>query len=82
MLAGSDVNLSRAPLKNDAVTQKRRELFGDATGIAKLNKDVEFPSLSAAAVFVLGGSQNGKTEWLDSHERTWKSIYEGENVDE
>lgn len=82
VLAGSDVDLSRAPLKNDTVAQKRHELFGDTTGIARLNENVEFPSLSAAAVFVLGGSQNGKTEWLDSHGRTWKSIYEDGGADE
>ena len=42
----------------------RREIFGDSGGIAVLAEDLEFPTPSAAAVFVLGGSQNGWTEWV------------------
>lgn len=59
VLAGSKVNLSRPVLKNAAVAAARREIFGDSGGIAELADDLEFPTPSAAAVFVLGGSQNG-----------------------
>ena len=53
----------------------RREIFGDSDGIAVLAEDLEFPTPSAAAVFVLGGSQNGWTEWVATTEKhSTKSI--------
>lgn len=64
VLAGSKVDLSRPVLKNSGVAAARREIFGDSGRIAELAEDLEFPTPSAAAVFVLGGSQNGWIEWV------------------
>ncbi|WP_411161043.1 DUF4357 domain-containing protein [Collinsella aerofaciens] len=78
VLAGSKVNLSRPVLKNAAVAAARREIFGDSGGIAELARDLEFPTPSAAAVFVLGGSQNGWTEWVSDDGETLNQVYRSE----
>ena len=78
VLAGSKVNLSRPVLKNAGVAAARREIFGDSGGIAELAEDLEFPTPSAAAVFVLGGSQNGWTEWVSDDGETLNQIYRSE----
>lgn len=65
VLAGSEVDLGRPVIKNRGVIDLRHQLFGEAQGRAILPDDVTFSSPSAAAVFVLGGSQNGWIEWLD-----------------
>ena len=61
------VELSRPVLKNQGASAARRRLFGEASDRMELADDVEFASPSAAAVFVLGGSQNGWTEWVNLH---------------
>lgn len=73
--AGSQVNLGRAIIKNVSAERAREELFGGATGIVTLGEDREFTSPSSAAVFVLGGSQNGWTEWKDDQGNTLDSVY-------
>mgnify|MGYP003061639771 CR=1 FL=1 len=78
VLAGSKVNLSRPVLKNATVAAARREIFGDSGGIAELAEDLEFPTPSAAAVFVLGGSQNGWTEWVSDDGETLNQVYRSE----
>lgn len=78
VLAGSKVNLSRPVLKNAAVAAARREIFGNSGGIAELAEDLEFPTPSAAAVFVLGGSQNGWTEWVSDDGETLNQVYRSE----
>ena len=78
VLAGSEVHLSRPVLKNAGVAAVRREIFGDSGGIAELAEDLEFPTPSAAAVFVLGGSQNGWTEWINDDEKTLNQVYRSE----
>ena len=78
VLAGSKVNLSRPVLKNAGVAAVRREIFGDSGGIAELAEDLEFPTPSAAAVFVLGGSQNGWTEWVSDDGETLNQVYRSE----
>ena len=78
VLAGSKVNLSRPVLKNAAVAAARREIFGDSGGIAELAEDLEFPTPSAAAVFVLGGSQNGWIEWVSDDGETLNQVYRSE----
>ena len=78
VLAGSKVNLSRPVLKNAAVAAARREIFGDSGGIAELAEDLEFPTPSAAAVFALGGSQNGWTEWVSDDGETLNQVYRSE----
>ena len=78
VLAGSKVNLSRPVLKNAGVAAARREILGDSGGIAELAEDLEFPTPSAAAVFVLGGSQNGWTEWVSDDGETLNQVYRSE----
>lgn len=78
VLAGSKVNLSRPVLKNSGVAAARREIFGDSGRIAELAEDLEFPTPSAAAVFVLGGSQNGWTEWVSDDGETLNQVYRSE----
>lgn len=80
VLAGSKVNLSRPVLKNAGVAAARREIFSDSGGIAELAGDLEFPTPSAAAVFVLGGSQNGWTEWVSDDGETLNQVYRSEET--
>lgn len=79
VLAGSKVNLSKPVLKNVSVAALRREMFGGIVGIADLAEDLEFPTPSAAAVFVLGGSQNGWTEWVNNDGETLNQVYRSED---
>ena len=78
VLAGSKVNLSKPVLKNVSVAELRREMFGGIVGIADLAEDLEFPTPSAAAVFVLGGSQNGWIEWVRDDGETLNQVYRSE----
>ncbi len=80
VLAGSEVALDKAVIKNQTVIEERQKLFGDRTGRAVLEDDVTFLSPSAAAVFVLGGSQNGWTEWVDDAGHTLKDAYRSEEA--
>lgn len=45
---------------------------------SELGEDLAFPSPSAAAVFVLGGSQNGWTEWVNGAGQTLDYVYRSE----
>ena len=73
--AGSQVNLDRAIIKNAGAVRARAELFGGMSGMVELEDDLEFPSPTSPAVFVLGGSQNGWTEWKDDDGRTLDRVY-------
>jgi hypothetical protein len=75
VLAGSQIDLSRPVLKNVGAESMRGRLFGNAAGVAELADDITFPSPSAAAVFTLGGSQNGWTEWVNNQGQTLNQIY-------
>ena len=77
-MAGSQVDLTHDITKNTAVAELRRHVFGDAGGVVALEDDYEFPSPSAAAVFVLGGSQNGWTEWVNEQNYTLDSVCRSE----
>lgn len=77
VLAGSQVDLSRPVLKNVGAADARRELFGEGSGVFTLRDDVAFGSPSSAAVFVLGGSQNGWTEWVNEAGETLDAAYRG-----
>lgn len=78
VLAGSEVNLSKPVLKNASVAAMRNELFDSIFGVATIAEDLEFPTPSAAAVFVLGGSQNGWTEWVNNDGETLNQVYRSE----
>ena len=58
--------------------EKRKQIFGNADEVVTLEEDYEFPSPSAAAVFVLGGSQNGWIEWVNDQNQTLDSVYRRE----
>ena len=75
VLAGSEIDLDRAVIKNRGAIELRSRLFTGASGKQMLFKDVSFSSPSAAAIFVLGGSQNGWIEWLDDQGMTLDSAY-------
>lgn len=71
VFAGSQVDLSRPVLKNEGVSTARRRL----SGVTDLAEDLEFSTPSAAAVFVLGGSQNGWVEWVNDQGQTLDQVY-------
>lgn len=81
VLAGSQVDLSRPVLKNVGARETRRELFGEGSGVSILRDDVAFGSPSSAAVFVLGGSQNGWTEWINEAGETLDAAYRGKGTE-
>ena len=78
VLAGSQIDLTHAITKNTGVDEKRKQIFGNVDEVVILDDDYEFPSPSAAAVFVLGGSQNGWTEWVNDQNQTLDSVYRTE----
>ena len=78
VLAGSKVNLSKPVLKNVSVAALRRGMFDSTAGVVDLTGDLEFPTPSAAAVFVLGGSQNGWIEWVNDSGETLNQVYRSE----
>lgn len=81
VLAGSQVDLSRPVLKNVGAKETRLELFGEGSGVSTLRDDVAFGSPSSAAVFVLGGSQNGWTEWINEAGETLDAAYRGKGTE-
>lgn len=78
VFAGSKVDLSKPVLKNESITAARKRIFGDMSGIVDLAEDFEFPTPSAAAAFILGGSQNGWTEWVNDQGQTLDLVYRNE----
>jgi len=77
VLAGSQVDLSCPVLKNAGAAGMREQLFCSTSGVTELADDMTFLSPSAAAVFVLGGSQNGWTEWVNGRGQTLDYVYRG-----
>lgn len=75
VLTGSEVDLDRPVIKNQSALEARKRLFGSQTGKVTLNEDIEFASPSMAAVFVLGGSQNGWAEWMNDQGQTLDYVY-------
>ena len=80
VLAGSEIALNRPVIKNRKAVDMREKLFGDLRELATLEEDAVFPSASAAAVFVLGGSQNGWTEWVNDLGQTLDFVYRSKEV--
>lgn len=75
VLAGSEIDLTRLILHKGRVMELRNQLFAGQTGKVKLPHDITFSSPSSAALFVLGGSQNGWVEWVDENGRTLDKVY-------
>lgn len=84
VLAGSQIDLGVQCGTKTRPTQRLEELRGSlrAEGalshdgsVWRLARDVSFDTPSAAAAFVLGGSQNGWTEWASEDGRTLSMVY-------
>ena len=81
VLAGSQIDMDHSPYRDDLGAKRRQELLvsgqikQDPDGTWRLTQPQEFTSPSSAAVFVLGGSQNGRTEWVDEVGRTFAELY-------
>lgn len=75
VLAGSVIALDKPIIKNVGAMEARKDVFGESAERAALEDDLTFASPSAAAVFVLGGSQNGWTEWKNDEGKTLDEVY-------
>ena len=75
VLAGSTIALDKPIIKNNGALKARKDLFGDAIERATLSDDITFQSSSTAAIFVLGGSQNGWIEWVNDKGETLDKAY-------
>lgn len=84
VLAGSQIDLDVQCGTKARPTQRLEELraslraekaLSNDGGAWRLAHDVSFDTPSAAAVFVLGGSQNGWTEWVSEDGRTLSMVY-------
>ena len=75
VLAGSNIALNKPIIKNASAIAKREQLFGEQKGVVVLDEDIQFSSPSSAAVFVLGGSQNGWMEWINEAGQTLDEVY-------
>lgn len=71
LLPGCEIDLGTAPIRSSA----RQALEGLVGEDGKLISAVEFSSPSTAATAVLGGSQNGWTEWVDESGATLDSVF-------
>ncbi len=85
VLPGSEIDVCTVPgtqnKPNSKLESLRRKLIDSEglrarnDGLFELASTLHFESPSAAAVFVLGGSCNGWTEWVDDTGRTLSSVY-------
>lgn len=79
VLEGSQVDMNRKSLSATIEKQRQTALTnGDIIcidGVYKLTVSVSFASPSAAATFVIGGSNNGWIEWKDKDGKTLDEIY-------
>ena len=79
VLEGSEIDMSRKAL-SAAIEKQRQAAFANgniayADGKYKLTVSVSFSSPSSAATFILGGSNNGWTEWKDKDGKTLDELY-------
>lgn len=80
VLEGSEINLARKPY-TQASARIRQDLLDDGDirvredGLGVLLKSVSFKSPSSASEFVLGGSINGWTAWIDADGKTLDALY-------
>ena len=79
VLEGSDVDMSRRCHADKMELQRQTAIANGAILSVgdkyKLTVSVSFSSPSSAAMFVLGGSQNGWTEWKNSAGKTLDDLY-------
>jgi hypothetical protein len=84
VLRGSTAVLQERPSANrwPNIIARREKLIADGTIVQKggfylFTKDVEFPSPSAAAAVIEGGSANGLIEWKTEDGKVLKALDEG-----
>lgn len=86
VLAGSQIDLNvlcgfkerpHKRLEEQRLSLRSKGMLTQSNGAWRIACDVEFDSPSAAAVFVLGASQNGWTEWVSESGDTLSSVYRG-----
>jgi hypothetical protein len=92
VVAGSEVDLTHKPGAKNKPSAKmesmREERIANGTLVQSvdgrycLTEPVDFSSPSSAAVFVLGGSQNGWKEWIAEDGRTLSDVYRKQAGDE
>lgn len=79
ILEGSEVDLSRKCHSDKMELQRQTAVQnGDISNISgkyQINMPVPFDSPSSAAMFVLGGSTNGWTEWKNSDGKTLDELF-------
>ena len=79
VLVGSQVDMSRKCHSDSMEKQRRIALqngdISEADGKYTLNVSVSFTSPSSAAMFVLGGSTNGWTEWKNKDGKTLDELF-------
>lgn len=71
LLPGCEIDLGTEPIRSSA----REALEGLVDPGGRLITSVEFTSPSTAATAVLGGSQNGWTEWVDDEGATLDQVF-------
>ena len=79
VLEGSEIDLNRKSL-SATIEKQRQNAFSSGNIISidgkyKLSVSLSFNSPSAAATFVLGGSNNGWIEWKDKDGKTLDELY-------
>ncbi len=79
VLEGSEVDMSRRCYSDNVEKQRQTAIRnGDIACVSskhKLNVSVSFTSPSSAAMFVLGGSTNGWTEWKNKDGKTLDELF-------
>ena len=81
--AGSILRSGECDALSAKSREKRNEFItkycGEKDGQIILEKDFTFPSPSAAAVMMVGGSSNGWTRWKDAEGKTLDEVYRQTN---
>lgn len=79
VLAGSELRSGECDSLKPQSIEKRNAFIAayctQAKGKIILKSDCTFPSPSAAALMVVGGSSNGWTRWKDAEDKTLEDVY-------
>ena len=85
VLAGSEFRSGECDSLSAQSVEKRQSFVKNycspTDGKIILNTDYTFPSPSAAAAMVVGGSSNGWTRWKDAESKTLDEVYRKSNED-
>jgi hypothetical protein len=79
VLAGSELRVGECDSLKPNSQEKRKSFVKTYCSLLKgkiiLKADYTFPSPSAAAAMVVGGSSNGWTRWKDAEGKTLDEVY-------